>query len=997
MTKPALDLTANARTVLETRYLLRDEVGVPVETPEDLFRRVATDVATAEEVWGSDPGLWAERFYRAMASLDFLPNSPTLMNAGRDLEQLAACFVLPIDDSLDSIFDTLKLAAKVHQSGGGTGFSFSRLRARNDVVKTTMGVSSGPVSFLEVYDSATEHIKQGSFRRGANMGILDVTHPDILEFVNAKTEGGITNFNISVGVTEEWMELAASGADYDLISPRTGEAAGSLDAGDVLDRICRAAWATGDPGIIFLDRINEPRTNPTPDLGQIEATNPCVTEDTWIATAAGPRRVADLVGVPFEALVDGTSHPSGGFFPTGNRDVVTLTTRRGLRLRATPDHPVRVVTRSTRNRTTWEWRPIGELKVGDRVMLSDNGEVSWAGGGSDEEGYVLGLLLGDGYLSESGARLHFWGPDRDSRRSETRLLLDVAVGMRTTVPNSVEHRAPYVALKSTGLSDLAEAYGMRRGSKVVTDDIERGSPDFVAGFLRGWIDADGSVQGSQRKGVSVRLASSDLGSMERAQRMLQRLGVMSTIYKERRPAGIRRLPDGRGGLRDYKCLANHELVISGANLARFAARVGFGDSAKQSKLAELIGSYKRRLNQERFTDKVTSIVPSGRAEVFDCQVAIAQSFDANGIIVHNCGEQPLLPFEACVLGSVNLDHFVGTDGIEWKRLGETVELAVRFLDDAVERSRYPVEQIERIHKHGNRKIGLGVMGWADLLITLGIGYDSDEAVYLASEVMGFIQERADVASEQLAGERGPFPNWEASVYGPSGWDRPMRNATRTTVAPTGTISIIAGTSSGIEPLFALVYHRKVLDGRVLTEVHPSFRLAAERAGVWSDELANAVASRGSVRDLPEVPEELQRVFVTAHDLTAGWHVRHQAAFQRHVDNAVSKTINLPHDATVEDVRAVYLLAADLDLKGITVYRDGSKTWQVLNRGTPSGTDLGTVEGSAPQFENWPAEDHQPIPPKRGQSVLEVCPVCGQPSFEFAEACGKCHSCGHSTC
>ncbi len=349
-------------------------------------------------------------------------------------------------------------------------------------------------------------------------------------------------------------------------------------------------------------------------------------------------------------------------------------------------------------------------------------------------------------------------------------------------------------------------------------------------------------------------------------------------------------------------------------------------------------------------------------------------------------------------GSVNLDHFAGRDGIEWERLGETVELAVRFLDDAVERSRYPVEEIERIHKHGNRKIGLGVMGWADLLISLGIGYDSDEAVDLASEVMGFIQERADAASEQLAGERGSFPNWEASVYGPSGWDRPMRNATRTTIAPTGTISIIAGTSSGIEPLFALVYHRKVLDGRVLSEVHPYFRLAAERAGVWSDELANAVASRGSVRDLPGVPEELQRVFVTAHDLTAGWHVRHQAAFQRHVDNAVSKTINLPHDATVDDVRAVYLLAADLGLKGITVYRDGSKTWQVLNRGTPSGTDLGTVEGSAPQMtENWPAEDHQPIPPKRGQSVLEVCPVCGQPSFEFAEACGKCHSCGHSTC
>ena len=823
-TVPALDLTANARTVLETRYLLRDEAGVPVETPEDLFRRVAADVAAAEEVWGGDPAVWAERFYQSMAALDFLPNSPTLMNAGRDLEQLAACFVLPIDDSLDSIFDTLKLAAKVHQSGGGTGFSFSRLRPRNDVVKTTMGVSSGPVSFLEVYDSATEHIKQGSFRRGANMGILDVTHPDILEFINAKTDGGITNFNISVGVTEEWMERAAAGADYDLVNPRSGDKAGTLDAGDVLDRICRAAWATGDPGIIFLDRINEPRTNPTPSLGPIEATNPCVTVDTWIMTEAGARQVADLIGVPFEAVVDGTPHPSSGFFPTGHRDVVTLTTRRGLRLRATLDHPVRVVTSSTRYQMTWAWRPIRELMVGDRVMLGDHGEISWAGSGNDAEGYVLGLLLGDGYFGDDGARLHFWGPERCSRRSETRLLLDVAVGLRTTGPHTDEHRAPYVALKSTGLSELAEAYGMRRGSKVVTDEIERGSSEFARGFLRGWMDADGSVQGSQQKGVSVRLASSDLGSLERAQRMLQRLGVMSTIYKERRPAGVRRLPDGRGGLRDYECLADHELVISGANLARFAERVGFGDRVKQSRLVRLIGSYRRRLNRERFTDTVTSIVLSGRASVFDCQVATAGSFDANGIIVHNCGEQPLLPFEACVLGSVNLDHFAGTNGIEWERLGETVELAVRFLDDAVERSRYPVEEIERIHKHGNRKIGLGVMGWADLLISLGIAYDSDEAVELASDVMGFIQERADSASEGLAGERGSFPNWERSVYGPSGWDRPMRNATRTTIAPTGTISIIAGTSSGIEPLFALVYHRKVLDGRVLTEVHPIFRV-----------------------------------------------------------------------------------------------------------------------------------------------------------------------------
>lgn len=624
-------LTSNAREVLSRRYLRHDEAGRPLETPEDLVRRVARDVASAEEAWGGSSEQWAERFLRLIASLDFLPNSPTLMNAGRELQQLAACFVLPVDDSLDSIFETLKLAAKIHQSGGGTGYSFSRLRPRGDLVRTTMGIASGPLSFLEVYDAATERIKQGSFRRGANMGILDVTHPDILEFVAAKRGGAISNFNLSVGVTEEWMRKVTAGERYALVNPRTG-AAGSLPAQEVFDRIVEAAWETGDPGIVFLDRINEPRTNPTPALGRIEATNPC-------------------------------------------------------------------------------------------------------------------------------------------------------------------------------------------------------------------------------------------------------------------------------------------------------------------------------------------------------------------------GEQPLLPFEACVLGSVNLANVARERSIDWDRLRRATRLGVRFLDDAVERTRYPVPEIERIHRYGNRKIGLGVMGWADLLVHVGIPYDSEEAIALAERLMGLVQTEADAASEALAAERGPFPNWEASVYGPGGWNRPMRNATRTTVAPTGTISIIAGCSSGIEPLFALCYYRRVLDGRILPEVNPDFERVASERGFWSDALAEAVAHRGGCRELEEVPEDVRRVFATAHDVEPAWHVRHQAAFQRHVDNAVSKTINLPRRASPDDVASVYMLANELGCKGITVYRDGSKRWQVLNLGRPAGTDIGTVEGSAPAV----GEDPPLVPPRRGQNVLEVCPVCGQAAFEFAEACGKCHSCGHSTC
>ncbi len=630
MVEPSL--TASATAVLERRYLLRDPQGNPTESAATMFDRVARNVAAAETGWGGSAEHWARRFREAMTRLDFLPNSPTLMNAGRELQQLAACFVLPVEDSLDSIFDTLKHAAKIHQSGGGTGFSFSRLRPRGDVVKTTRGVSSGPVSFLEVFDSATEHIKQGSFRRGANMGILDVTHPDISEFIDVKRTGHITNFNLSVGVTADWIDAARRGADYELVNPRDGRSAGTRNAGVVFDQLVDAAWATGDPGLVFLDAMNRPRTNPTPSLGRIEATNPC-------------------------------------------------------------------------------------------------------------------------------------------------------------------------------------------------------------------------------------------------------------------------------------------------------------------------------------------------------------------------GEQPLLPYEACVLGSVNLAHFVADGDVDWDRLAETVHLGVRFLDDAVEQSCYPLPQIAELHKHGNRKIGLGVMGWADLLVRLAVPYDDERAVELADRLMGFVSSAADEASARLADERGAFPNWEGSIYGPSGADRPLRNATRTTIAPTGTISIIAGCSSGIEPLFALSYYRKVMEGTVLLEVDRNFERAARDAGIWSDALAADVAERGGVRDMGDVPERIRSVFATAHDVAPTWHLRHQAAFQRHVDNAVSKTINLPHDATRDDVREIYLLARELECTGITVYRDGSKQWQVLNRGRPTGTDVGTVEGSPPAV----GEDEHAILPARGRNVLEICPACGAATFEFAEACGKCHSCGHSTC
>ncbi len=571
-----MSLSANALHVLERRYLLRDDAGAVKETPGELFRRVARAVAAAEP-----PALREEaagRFEARMAALEFLPNSPTLMNAGRPHGQLAACFVLPVEDDLAGIFDALKWAALIHQSGGGTGFSFSRLRPRGDVVRTTHGVASGPVSFMRVYDAATETIKQGGVRRGANMAVLSASHPDVEEFVEAKRSPGLENFNLSVAAPDALYRAAAEGRPWRLLHPKTGETVREVDARGLLERIAASAWTSGEPGLVFVDRVEE--ANPTPDLGRFEAVNPC-------------------------------------------------------------------------------------------------------------------------------------------------------------------------------------------------------------------------------------------------------------------------------------------------------------------------------------------------------------------------GEQPLLPHEACTLGSVNLAAFARGGRADLDALGACVRDGVRFLDDVLDVNAWPLPQISEVTRR-NRKIGLGVMGFADLLVRLGVPYDAPEALAVADEVMGRVQREARAASEALAAERGPFPGFPTSAVAMAG-GAPRRNATVTTIAPTGTLALIAGCSSGIEPLFALAYVRRALDRSELKEEHPLVAEALRRAG--AEGALAAVRTMGRARGVAGVPEPVARVFATAHDVAPDAHVRMQAAFQRHVDNGVSKTINLPRHATVEDVAGAFRLAFELGCKGITVYRDGSRERQVLTSGaTRNGERCPRCEG-----------------------------------------------------
>lgn len=926
--------------IWDMKYRFKGADGRPVDkSVEETWARVAKALAAPEK----DPDCWEERFFQIMNDFHFLPAGRIIAGAGVERNvTLFNCFVMgDIPDSMAGIFEQLTEAALTMQQGGGIGYDFSTLRPKGARVKKIGADASGPLSFMDVWDSMCRTIMSAGSRRGAMMGVMRCDHPDIEAFIEAKQEPGrLRMFNLSVLVTDAFMDAVKANDSWQL---KFGdEIYKTVPAHDLWDKIMRATYAYAEPGVIFIDRIN--RLNNLNYVETIHATNPCVTADTWILTVDGPRQAGDLVGKPFQAMIDGVPHASTeeGFFATGKKDVLRLETKAGHALRLTANHLVRKIVRKTRYTQDEEWLPAGDLVPGDEVVLHDHRSFEgWRGTGSHQEGYLLGLLVGDGTLKKDKAVLSVWQPratvNGDNGAPGVHAVMDAALAAIEALPHRVDFQG-WAEVQGRGewrmstaaLKTLAQDMGMRHGTKDITPQIENTSSEFYKGFLRGFFDADGSVQGTQQKGVSVRLTQSDLERLRAVQRMLLRLGVNSTIYTERRPTGPRALPDGRGGTREYGCAANHELVISGDNLAVFKDQVGFHDTDKMVRLETLLSGYKRAQNRERFIAVVEAIAPDGCEEVFDVQIPGVNAFDANGLYVHNCGEQPLPPYGACLLGSVNLarlvtEPFTDHAAIDLHKLGELVKTAVRLMDNVIDVSRFPLEEQENEAK-AKRRIGLGVTGLADALILCGARYGSEKAVKLTETWMAAVERAAYLASSELAREKGAFPLYDADKYLAGEMiqrldsdvqdairDHGIRNALVTSIAPTGTISLFAGNvSSGLEPVFSFKYTRHVLQ--------PDGTRKEEEVSDYAYRLYRQTFGENAA---------LTDAFVDAQQLSPQDHLVMQAAVQRHIDSSISKTINCPEDISFDAFKDVYMEAFDLGLKGCTTYRPNDVTGAVL--------------------------------------------------------------------
>ncbi|MCF4152413.1 ribonucleoside-diphosphate reductase [Dethiosulfovibrio sp. F2B] len=1036
----------NAAWLLDQRYLLsrydRAEGKVRKEASfEEFARRVSRVIASVETLYVNEEGLnWIrvleKNLFSDILNRRFLFNSPCLFGAAAGMtvdpamseliyrspddmsysdyvavrdgktesQQLFACFVISVEDSIEGIFDSVKDAAVISKYGGGVGGNFGNLREfGSDIKGGTGGKASGPVSFMETWNTMGSVVVQGGRRRAALMGMLYDDHPDVERFMDAKVEDGkLPYFNISVSVSDELLTKAAQGGDFNLRSRADGSVAKTVKAADLWDKLCRNAWRRGDPGVFFGDRANVDNILKKDPQWRIESTNPCVTGDTWVMTDEGPQQAVNLVGRPTTLLVDGKGHETEGFFSTGVKPVFELKTKEGHSLKLTVDHKVRRVIYKSRDRMDFEWIPASDLSESDLLVLNNHRDfIGWNGRYTESEGYLMGLLLGDGTIKNGKAVLSVWMPEKAS--NDDSVGQDAVMNKALSCALKLKHRSDFAGwtsvsgrdefrLSTSAIKQLATDLGMSVGNKMISPTLEgETSSSFYSGFLRGLFDSDGSVQGSQEKGLSVRLAQSNLHTLQSVQRMLARLGIVSKIYKYRRKANLRSMPDGKGGSRLYQIQDQHELVISNDNLSRFQARVGFEDSDKSLKLENAINSYDRRQNRERFIARFDSLVACGEEAVFDVQVPGVNAFDANGLYVHNCGEQPLPNYTSCNLGSVNLEAFVSSESsgeavFDMDSFVDQVFRSVYYLDLVIDATSYPLERIADRTKM-IRPVGLGLMGLADAAIMLGISYGSESFNRFCRSLGGTMASAALAATVRIVSEEGkdPFPEhrlvsdlmesfrceaglpdavdrWlermdeggfrellermrrtdtvpytlvntlevllsAASVHKGDGmglvrevlealFSGRMRNSRRLSVAPTGSISMLLDASPGIEPNFAWSWSRKVMsatgDGGYETREYFHRLMTAEH----KDEFRRT----GGISD----PR-----FVTAYDIGTDSHVEVTGIFAAVVDSGISKTVNLPSEATVDDVRQVYEDCYRMGCKGITIYRDGSRSDQPI--------------------------------------------------------------------
>ncbi len=963
-TRETLPEQAISREVLLEKYAKGGETTVA-----QVRARVARALAASEPE--ARRAHWEARFLEAQEK-GFIPAGRINSAAGTSLTAtLINCFVQPVGDSITEVVDgrpgiytALAEAAETMRRGGGVGYDFSSIRPAGAMVRGTNSRASGPISYMRVFDQSCETVESAGARRGAQMGVLRCDHPDIESFVHAKDAGDLTNFNVSVGITDAFMQSVEGDVEIELAHKaepaQDVKEAGAylrgdgmwvyrkMKARDLWEQIMRSTYDHAEPGVLFLDRMN--RDNNLHYCEGLEATNPCVPADTWVMTSEGPRQVSELIGRVFEAVVDGRAYRtlSEGFFSTGKRQVFRLRTKEGHQVRTTANHRVLRVWHKTRFRLETEWVEARHLSPGDTVAVHNHRfTVRWEGRYGFDEGLLMGMLIGDGHLKESVGVLGAWDPGLVREANGDVTFSPGVAGIMAAAQVAamkLPHRSDFEGwqrvtghpghyrLAMRALRDLAYSLGMRHGHKTVTPEIERASSDFYRGFLRGYFDADGSVQGSQQKGVSVRLAQVDLAALEAVQRMLGRLGIDATLYKFRRVAGNKMLPDGKGGMQSYPTQAMHELVIAGDNMQRYADMVGFSDAEKATRLAATLATYARSMNRGRFLATFESLEHDAEEEVFDVEVDEVNAFDANGLYVHNCGEQPLPPYGCCDLGSIDVSRFVRSAfetgaSIDFESLGSVVEVSVRMLDNVLDVTPWPLEA-QRKEAMAKRRVGLGFTGLGDALIMLGLKYDTEPARAMAAKISEFMRDRAYAASVELAKERGAFPMFNADLYLSGGnfasrlpqalkdsiRRHGIRNSHLLSIAPTGTISLAFAdnASNGIEPPFSWTYTRKK---RMGDGTHKEFRVEDHAWRLYRH-------MHGGDAPLPEY-------FVTALEISADAHQKMVAAVAPFIDTSISKTVNVAEDYPYGEFENLYLQAWKSGLKGLATYRPNTVLGAVL--------------------------------------------------------------------